>query len=112
MEETKKVGGFDVKSALKSVTNYVGIPTLIVAAFWILVLILGVSKSLPLSTMLTDSFNRFGRWGILTLAMVPTIQSGVGPNFALPLGILCGLLAELLAFVLGLTGMAWILCSA
>ena len=112
MEETKKADGFTIKSSLKTASNYIGIPTLIVAVFWIVVMTLGMYKELSLATMLTDSFNRFGRWGILTLAMVPAIQSGVGPNFALPLGVLCGLLAELLSFVMGLTGMAWILASA
>jgi len=29
--------------------------------------------------------------GILVLAMVPSIQSGTGPNFALPVGVVCGL---------------------
>ena len=111
MEETKKADGFDLKSGIKTSINIIGLPTLIIAVFWIIIMILGVIKELSLATMLTDSLNRFGRWGLLTLAMVPAIQSGVGPNFALPLGVLCGLLAELLAFVLGLTGMSWILCS-
>lgn len=97
-------GGFSAKTLL----NQIGIPTIIVAGFWVLILILGVLNNQPLPVMLTDSINRFGRWGILTLAMVPAIQSGVGPNFALPLGIVCGLLAQVCAIVLGFTGLGWI----
>ena len=106
MEENKK------EFNLKALTNHIGFPTLIIGAFWILVLILGTVNGLSLPEMLSDGLKRFGRWGILTLAMVPAIQSGVGPNFALPIGVLCGLLAEIFAFVLGLSGVAWIFCSA
>ena len=111
MEEAKKEGGIDIKSIVKTVTNVFGLPTLIIFVFWILILVLGVILKLSLPVLLTDALNRFGRWGILTLAMVPAIQSGVGPNFALPIGVLCGLLAEIFAFVLGLTGIGWILCA-
>jgi len=45
-------------------------------------------------------------FGILALAMVPAIQSGTGPNFALPLGVICGLLGGLIAIESGLTSPA------
>ena len=100
-----------MKFKIKSLTNHVGLPTLIIGAFWVFLLILGVINSLPLPDMLTDGIKRFGRWGILTLAMVPAIQSGVGPNFALPLGIVCGLLGEVIAIEWGLTGAGWLLIA-
>ena len=100
-----------MKFKIKSLTNHVGLPTLIIGAFWVFLLILGVINSLPLPDMLTDGLKRFGRWGILTLAMVPAIQSGVGPNFALPLGIVCGLLGEVIAIEWGLTGAGWLLIA-
>jgi len=100
-----------MKLKIKSLTNHVGLPTLIIGAFWVFLLILGVINSLPLPDMLTDGLKRFGRWGILTLAMVPAIQSGVGPNFALPLGIVCGLLGEVIAIEWGLTGAGWLLIA-
>jgi simple sugar transport system permease protein len=108
MDETRK--GFNL--GIKSLTNHVGLPTLIIGTFWIFVLVLGVTNNLPLPEMLTDGLRRFGRWGILTLAMVPAIQSGVGPNFALPIGVLCGLLAEVFAIVMGFSGPAWFLAAA
>jgi len=43
----------------------------------------------------------------LVLAMVPAIQSGTGPNFALPIGIVCGLLALLCAIELAFLGANW-----
>ena len=106
MEKTKK------SFSIKNLTNYVGLPTLIIGLFWILIMIVGAANSLSFPDMLTDGLRRFGRWGILTLAMVPAIQSGVGPNFALPLGIVCGLLAQVCAIVWGFTGPMWLIISS
>jgi simple sugar transport system permease protein len=97
--------------SIKKLTDIVSLPTLIIGGFWILVMVLGVANSLSLSEMLSDGLKRFGRWGILTLAMVPAIKSGTGPNFALPIGIVCGLLGEICAIVLGCTGLTWVVVA-
>lgn len=94
------------------ITNHIGLPTIIIGGFWIIIMILGVINQLSFPDMLTDGLKRFGRWGILTLAMVPAIQSGVGPNFALPLGIVCGLLAQVCAIAWGFSGVSWLVVSA
>jgi len=107
MDAAKNTGSFNIKTLL----NHIGLPTLIIGGFWIFLLVLGVANSLSLPDMLTDGLKRFGRWGILTLAMVPAIQSGVGPNFALPLGIVCGLLGEVCAMEWGLSGANWLLTA-
>ena len=96
---------------IKTLINYIGLPTLIIGGFWIFIMIMGSVNSIPLNEMLTDGLKRFGRWGILTLAMVPAIQSGVGPNFALPIGVVCGLLAQVCAIAWGFSGMSWIFVS-
>ena len=115
MDEAKK--GFNILSLVK----HIGMPTLIIGGFWIIILIIGLINKLPIQDMvsehgstpgmISDGLKRFGRWGILTLAMVPAIQSGVGPNFALPIGIVCGLLAQVCAFAFGFTGPGWVLFS-
>jgi len=105
-----EVSRAEAKKTFK-LTNYVGLPTLIIGGFWIFLLILGVNNSLPFPDMLSDGLKRFGRWGILTLAMVPAIQSGVGPNFALPLGIVCGLVGEVSAINWGLSGASWLFAA-
>ena len=43
--------------------------------------------------------------GILVLAMVPSIKSGVGPNFALPIGIVGGLFALMCCMQMDLGGL-------
>ena len=118
MEDTKKTGEAGTDSAaakvswLKKIIDYVGLPTFIILGFWVLILAVGVVNKLALSDMLGDTLSRFGRWGILTLAMLPSIQSGVGPNFALPMGIVCGLLAKVCAISWGFYGLEWLLVSA
>jgi len=107
---------------IKELTKHVGLPTIIIGGAWFLIMGIGIAHKLSLfdmigetgsysSGMLSDGLKRFGRWGLLTLAMVPAIQSGVGPNFALPLGIVCGLLGQVCAFAWGFTGAAWVLVS-
>ena len=103
MTETKK--GFNLFS-------YVNIGTIIIAGFLILIVALGtfVGK-IPISMMLHDCITRFGRNAILVLAMLPAIQSGTGPNFGLPVGIMCGLLAECIAIENNFFGVGFLLTS-
>jgi len=98
-------------STLKKFLGNFSVPTIIIGGFWIVILILGVTQGFPLGGLLSDTITRFGRWGILVLAMMPSIQSGTGPNFALPIGICCGLLAIVITIELGFTGLSWLLVA-
>lgn len=89
---------------MKGVINKIGLPRLIISILFIIVLMTAFFQGLPMTMLLTDIIKRFGMYGILVLAMVPSIQSGVGPNFALPIGILCGLLGAVISVELGLVG--------
>jgi len=82
-----------------------------VGALYFLVLILGVMSGFTFSRLLSDSLHFFGVWAILTLANVPSIQSGTGPNFALPIGIVNGLLAMVLVLAMGFTGIGFIIVA-
>lgn len=79
----------------------IGVPRLIISSLLIVILVSGFALRLPIGSMLTDIIKRFGMYGILVLAMVPSIQSGTGPNFALPIGIICGLLGLVISVELG-----------
>lgn len=89
----------------------IGLPTVIIGIFWIFILIVGVCFGIPLDALISDTIKRAGMNGILVLAMVPSIQSGTGPNFALPVGIVCGLLGIVCAIEFGFTGWGWILVA-
>ncbi|MCL1975603.1 MAG: ABC transporter permease [Firmicutes bacterium] len=103
MTETKK--SFNLFS-------YINMGTIIIAGFLVLIVAMGtVFGKIPLSMMLNDCITRFGRNGVLVLAMLPAIQSGTGPNFGLPVGIMCGLLAECIAIENNFFGLGFLLVS-
>ena len=101
----------DITGRLKSVFGGIGIPTVIIGAFWIITLITGHFVGISVQTLLSDTIRRAGMNGVLVLAMVPAIKSGTGPNFALPVGIVCGLFALVCAIELDLTGASWLFAS-
>ncbi|WP_313757508.1 ABC transporter permease subunit [Tissierella sp.] len=88
----------------KKIYKKIGFPRLIISAFLIVLLIAAAMLDIPLSGIWKDIFTRFGMNAILVLAMVPSIQSGIGINFNLPLGVIFGLIGALISIELGLTG--------
>lgn len=90
----------------KKIYGKIGFPRLIISAFLIVLLIAAAMLNIPLSGIWKDIFTRFGMNAILVLAMVPSIQSGIGINFNLPLGVIFGLIGALVSIELGLTGFA------
>lgn len=98
-------------TSIKELVNKIGLPTLIIGVFWVILLITGGALEISIMTLLSDTIKRAGMNGILVLAMVPSIQSGTGPNFALPIGIVCGLFAIVLSIEFGLMGASWMFAS-
>ncbi len=90
--------------SIKRITSEIGLPRIIISAFFIALCVLAISIGMPIDGLMGDIIRRFGMFGILVLAMVPAIQSGIGPNFALPIGILCGILGGIISFEIGLLG--------
>jgi len=99
------------KSSLKEIISKIGLPTIIIGCFWIATIIASAFLGISTGTLLSDTLKRAGMNGILVLAMVPSIQSGTGPNFALPVGIVCGLFALVTAIELGFTGLLWLIVA-
>ena len=97
--------------SIKKVINSIGVPRIIISSFFLSLCILAISIGMPFGSLAGDIIRRFGMFGILVLAMVPAIQSGIGPNFALPIGILCGLFGGILSMEMRLVG-AWGFWSA
>lgn len=88
----------------KQFIERVGIPRIIIVGFLTFLSILAVIVEIPFGELIRDSLVRTGMNGVLVLAMVPGILSGVGLNFGLPLGIVCGLLGGLISIELDLVG--------
>ncbi|MCL2386472.1 MAG: ABC transporter permease [Defluviitaleaceae bacterium] len=83
-----------------------------VGALYLVILILGLVNGFSFSRLLSDSLHLFGVWALFSLANVPSIQAGTGPNFALPIGIVNGLLAMVLVLAAGFTGMGFIVVAS
>ena len=90
----------------------IGIARLIISAFLVVLLIGAYYLDLPMGLLGGSVLARFGMNALLVLALIPTIQSGTGPNFGLPIGILCGLVAMTLAIELELAGFSALFFSA
>ena len=93
-----------MKQRLEKLVERFGIPRLIIMAFVLALFILGSLTGLSTAQLLSASLVRFGMNGVLVLAMVPTITCGVGLNFGLPVGVLCGLVGALISMQLELKG--------
>ena len=59
---------------------------------------------LDFSILFTDCLVRTGMNGVLVLALVPAVRAGVGLNFGIPLGIVCGLFGMVTLMDLNLRG--------
>lgn len=73
------------------------LPRLIIFGFFLLIVALMGVYRLDVLSFIGSVIKYWGMWGILVLAMIPSIQCGVGPNFGVSLGIVCGILSGLLA---------------
>ncbi|MBP6333258.1 MAG: ABC transporter permease, partial [Aminivibrio sp.] len=68
--------GNNLSRASRSLLGDIGLPTVIIAVFWVLTLVGGHFVGISMSTLVSDTIKRAGMNGILVLAMVPAIQSG------------------------------------
>ncbi|NBI06949.1 ABC transporter permease subunit [Senegalia massiliensis] len=98
-------------SVFNKTKNALGLPRMIIITFFILLIISAHFLKLPVNLLLEDTLVRIGMNGVLVLAMVPSILSGIGPNFGLPLGVICGLLGGLISIELNLTGVEGFLAA-
>ncbi|WP_025640850.1 ABC transporter permease subunit [Schnuerera ultunensis] len=89
---------------MNSLIEKIGVPRLIIALFLIGLILVAVYLKIPLSSLITDILVRFGMNAILVLAMIPAVQSGIGLNFNLPLGIVFGLIGALISIEFKLSG--------
>ncbi|MDL2323595.1 ABC transporter permease [Ruminococcaceae bacterium OttesenSCG-928-A16] len=83
-------------SIKKTIKNF-GLPRIIIFSFFVLLMITAGIINMDVQSLMGDVIRRWGMYGILVLAMVPGIQSGIGPNFGVTIGIVGGLLGALIS---------------
>ena len=88
-----------------------GIPRLLIAGFLAALFAVAVATRMDLGSLISDSIVRVGRNGILVLALLPAIQGGVGLNFGLPVGIICGLIGCVVSLNAGIPGIPGLLLA-
>ena len=101
------------KGNVKAPSNFkISFSTAAVGGLYLTLLIVGLFTGLSFSVLLTDSLHLWGVWALLVLAMVPSIQAGMGPNFALPIGVICGLLAMVIIMSFDFMGLTFLIMSS
>ena len=85
------------KEKFKKAIDVIGLPRLIVFCFFLAIVLTAAFHGIDVASYFSSALKYFGMWGILVLAMIPSIKCGIGPNFGVSLGIVCGLLGALLA---------------
>lgn len=91
-------------SQVKKFIDNFGYTRIIIILFLIILFIAALALELQTKSLITGILNRAGMNMLLTLAMVPSVQSGTGLNFGLSIGILCGVLGAVLSIAMDLTG--------
>lgn len=89
---------------VKKIVDFIGLPRLIVCLFFLAIVVTAAVNGIDVASYFSSTLKYWGMWAILVLAMVPTIKSGIGPNFGVSLGIVCGLMGALLAVEFNITG--------
>jgi len=90
----------------------IGIPRLLIAVFLVVLFGVAVATKMDIASLVTDSLLRAARNGILVLALLPAIQGGVGLNFGLPIGVICGLVGCVITLNAAVSGWAGLALSA
>jgi len=101
---TSKERDYYVQAAKKMLADF-GLPRIIILVTFILLFVLAGIYDMNLPSFFGDVLRRWGMFGILVLAMVPSIQSGIGPNFGVTVGILGGLVGAVLSIEMRYAGM-------
>ena len=81
-----------------------GLPRIIILIFFFLLFVIAWFVNMDTASFFGDVLRRWGMWGILVLAMVPSIQSGNGPNFGVSVGILGGLVGAVFSIDMRYSG--------
>ncbi len=91
---------------MKNFIKQFGTARLTIVILLVVLLVTAFFNDMNVSTLLNDSLLRVLRHGVLVLALLPGIRGGIGFNFGLPLGILCGLLGMVFVLDSGMVGVS------
>jgi len=84
-------------TTIKNGCKNFGLPRIIILSFFLILLVAAGAYNMNLPALIGDVLRRWGMYGVLVLAMVPGIQSGIALNFGVTIGIVGGLLGALIS---------------
>lgn len=90
---------------MKTKVKKLNIVQMIIPAFIILMIIMLVLNNLSVGEYVTLSLRRTCMLLVMVLAVTPTIYSGVGINYGVTVGFVCGLAGAVIGISTGLTGL-------
>jgi len=90
--------------AIREHLREIGIPRVLIGVFLVVLFAVAVATKMDVPGLISDCLLRIARNGILVLALLPAVQGGVGLNFGLPLGIVCGLVGCVVSMNSGIAG--------
>ena len=88
----------------KPMVAKLGMPRFVILGFFVLLCVLAGLYGISVPTMIGNVLKRTGMFGVLALAMLPGIQSGISLNMGMTAGIIGGLLSTLIALENNMTG--------
>lgn len=94
-----------MKGLWKKLIDRYGYPKVFISILLLVLLIIAIIQKQNIYGLLRDSLVRIGMNSVLVLAMVPSIVSGTGLNFALSIGIVCGILAGCITIEMNIIGL-------
>ena len=94
----------DLNARIKKIYVSVGLPRLIIFCFLIFLCIMLPVMKMQVGLLFSQAISRVMMNVILVRAMVPSIEAGIGMNYGMPLGIICGLLGGAISLELGFSG--------
>ena len=65
------------KEKMKKAIDVIGLPRLIVFCFFMAIVITAAVNGIDVASYLSSTLKYFGMWGILVLAMIPSIKCGI-----------------------------------
>jgi simple sugar transport system permease protein len=95
-----------VRERAREALREIGIPRLLIGLFLLLLFSVAFATRMDMPGLFTDCLLRIARNGLIVLALLPAVQGGVGLNFGLPIGILCGLVGCVISLDANLQGAA------
>ena len=91
-----------MRDKCRKIIDHIGLPRMIIIGFFLFMLLLAGPLGLNVQSLLGDAVRRWAMYGILVLAMVPAVQSGIGLNFGISLGIVAGLIGATFTIEMGI----------